>query len=253
VVIPDGIKGTDYKEIPINQAHCKTAKIAAAVASADVVISMNHFKGHEFACIGGCLKNLGMGSGSVGGKLEMHSDSKPFIERENCTGCQQCVSNCAHDAVHIGDDQIAVIDYSTCVGCGQCVAVCRYDAAQSQWDTKSLQEKIAEYALAVVKDKPAFHINFLLDISPSCDCRSNNDMPIVPNIGILASTDPVAIDKASVDLVNKAPVIATSILGGQVSEDKFCTLHPHTNWRSGLDYAEKIGLGSQQYEIVMVD
>jgi len=253
VVIADGMKGTDYKEILINQKHCKTAKIASAIASADVVISLNHFKGHEFAGFGGCLKNLGMGSGSVGGKLEMHSDSKPLIDSDHCTGCNLCVSNCAHDAVHLGADNIAKIEYSKCVGCGQCVAVCRYDAAQVQWDAKSMQEKIAEYAFAVVKDKPAFHINFLLDISPNCDCFPNNDMPIVPNIGILASSDPVAIDKASVDLVNKSVPLEASAFGKQKSDDKFSAIYPHTDWRLGLHHAEKIGLGSQQYEMVEVE
>jgi uncharacterized Fe-S center protein len=132
------------------------------------------------------------------------------------------------------------------------VAVCQYDAVQVQWEAANMQEKIAEYAFAVLKDKPAFHINFLMDISPNCDCWNANDIPIVPNIGILASSDPVAIDKASVDLVNKAPVNKNSVLEANQTNgnDKFMTIHPHTDWRICLDYAEKIGLGSQDYELV---
>jgi len=254
VVIADGLKGTDCREIEIGLNHCKIAKIGAAIADADVIISMNHFKGHEFACIGGCLKNLGMGSGSVGGKLEMHSNSKPLINAENCTACKICERNCAHDAIHIcgNGKKLAVIDYDKCVGCGQCVAVCQYDGAQVQWEAANMQEKIAEYAYAVLKDKPAFHINFLMDISPNCDCWNANDVPIVPNIGILASSDPVAIDRASIDLVNKAPVNKNSVLETiQINgNDKFMSVHPHTDWRISLNYAEKIGLGSQEYELV---
>jgi hypothetical protein len=253
VVIADGLKGTDYREVEIGLNHCKTAKIGAAIANADVVISMNHFKGHEFACIGGCLKNIGMGSGSVGGKLEMHSNSKPAMNSENCTACRICEKNCAHDAIHVINKK-AVINYENCVGCGQCVAVCQYDAVQVEWEATNMQEKIAEYAFAAVKDKPAFHVNFLMDISPNCDCWNANDVPIVPNIGILASSDPVAIDKASIDLVNTAPVNINSALDENLKngEDKFRALHPQTDWKICLDYAEKIGLGSQVYELIKV-
>lgn len=253
VVIADGLKGTDYREIEINLQHCKTAKIGSAIANADVLISMNHFKGHEMAGFGGCLKNIGMGSGSVGGKMEMHSNSKPIIMEENCTSCKICEKNCAHDAVHVTKNKVAEIDYDKCVGCGQCVAVCQYDAAQVRWEAAKTQEKIAEYSMAVLKDKPAFHINFLMDISPNCDCWNFNDMPIVPNIGIAASFDPVAIDKASVDMVNEAQVNQKSIIEHNHSNDKFKAVFPNTDWRICLDYAEKIGLGTQQYELVTID
>lgn len=134
------------------------------------------------------------------------------------------------------------------------MAVCQYDAVQVQWEAANMQEKIAEYAFAAIKDKPSFHINFLMDISPNCDCWNVNDIPIVPNIGIIASFDPVAIDKASIDLVNKAPINKNSVLAASQNngEDKFRALHPQTDWRICLDYAEKIGLGSQEYELVNV-
>lgn len=203
VIIADGLKGTDYKEIEINQTHVKKAKIGAAIANADIIISMNHFKGHEMTGFGGALKNLGMGSGSVGGKLEMHSDAQPAISKEKCVVCGICFRNCAHGAINKGADNKAEIDYSKCVGCGQCVAVCQYEAAHAQGNSAHLQEKIAEYAYAVVKDKPTFHLNFIMNVSPDCDCWGHNDAAVVPDLGILASFDPVALDVASADMVNK--------------------------------------------------
>jgi uncharacterized protein len=252
VIIADGIKGLDYVEVEINQKNCKSAKIGAAIANADIIISINHFKGHEAAGFGGCLKNIGMGSGSIGGKLEMHSDSQPIIVEENCTACKICEKNCAHDAIHvIKDKKVAVIDYNKCIGCGQCVAVCQYDSAQVKWNSRTMLEKIAEYTLAATKDKPSFHINFVMDISPNCDCWNFNDVPIAPNIGILASTDPVAIDQASVDLVNKAPVNKGCVIDGHDHiDDKFTAIFPNTNWKAGLEYAESIGLGSREYELI---
>ncbi len=252
VLIADGLKGTDYKEIPINLKHCKTAKIGAAIANADVIISVNHFKGHEMAGFGGALKNIGMGSGSIGGKLEMHCDSQPFIVEEDCTGCEVCVNNCAHDAIHLNEENKAEIDDNICTGCGQCVAVCQYGAAQPRFGGKAMQEKMMEYAKAVLIDKPAFHINFLMNVSPNCDCWGYNDSPIIPDIGILASSDPVALDKACADLVNKAPINSNSIIGNHKDSqaDRFGLVFPTIDWKIGINYAEQIGLGSQQYELI---
>ena len=257
VIIADGLKGTDFQEIPLGLKHCETAKIGSVIADADIVISLNHFKGHEMTCFGGALKNLGMGCGSRGGKLQMHSNSKPYIDEENCIGCRMCEKNCAQEAISMNDERKAVIDYDLCVGCGQCVAVCDYNAARAKWNESSefCTEKIAEYALAVVKDKPSFHVNFVMDISPDCDCWSLNDLPIAADVGILASMDPVAIDRASVDLVNAAPVIPGSRLDETnytAGEDKFRAIHPDTDWRPGLLHAEAINLGSQEYELITV-
>jgi uncharacterized Fe-S center protein len=253
IIIADGLKGNNYREIEINMKNCKTAKIGTAIADADIIISFNHFKGHEMTGFGGAIKNLGMGSGSVGGKLFMHSDSQPYIERQNCTGCGVCVENCQYSAISLDNQNIAVINYQICTGCGQCISVCRFDAPQARLNAINLQEKIAEYAYAVIKSKPSFHINFITDVSPNCDCWNFNDAPVVPNIGILASSDPVAIDRASVDMVNNAPVLQNCTIADKVNvKDKFSAIHPNTNWQHGLDYAEKIGLGSQKYELVVI-
>lgn len=263
ILIADGLKGTDYREVEVNLKHCKTAKIGTAIADADIIISMNHFKGHEMTGFGGALKNLGMGSGSRGGKLEMHSASKPKIDESNCTGCRQCIKNCAQDAIDLNEAKRAVIDYDKCVGCGQCVAICQFNAAQVIWNeaADTANEKIAEYSYAVLKDKPNFHINFIMNVSPNCDCWDSNDVPIVPDLGIMASFDPVALDKASIDMVNEAPVAKGSLLEERVcecqehnhnSEDKINHIHPNTDWRVSLNYAEEIGLGKQDYELIVV-
>ena len=259
VIIADGLKSVDYREINIDCEYCKTAKIGAAIADADIVISMTHFKGHEQTGFGGALKNLGMGSASAAGKMEMHSSSQPVIVKNKCTSCGQCVKYCASYAIALDQDKKAEIDYSKCVGCGQCVAVCQFNSAQAVWDSSSdiTCRKVAEYSLAVVKDKPNFHVSFIMDVSPECDCWGHNDMAITPNIGIAASFDPVALDKACVDMVNKAPTIATSCLGKHrhddlQGKDKFDAIHPNTHWQVGLEHAEKIGLGQREYELIMV-
>ena len=261
IIIGDGLKGTDCREIPLNGEYCAAPKIGTAIADADIIISMNHFKGHEQAGFGGALKNLGMGCASVAGKLELHSASQPKIDTGSCIGCNICVKHCAHDAVHLNAGRKAEIDYAKCVGCGQCVALCQYDGAiMGDEDTSErLNYKIAEYSLAVVKDKPNFHISFIMNVSPECDCWNHNDAAIVPDLGILASTDPVALDKACADMVIQAPILHT---GNRLSaghehddlcgHDKFHMMHPDTDWLAGLRHAEKIGLGNMQYELVKI-
>ncbi len=257
VIIADGLKGTEYRELSINSEICKTAKIGAAIADADVIVSLSHFKGHEQAGFGGALKNIGMGAASRAGKMDLHSSSKPIIVTAHCVGCRQCVKDCNYGAVTLNDNKRAVINYDTCVGCGQCIAVCRYDAAQPVWDNASdiMNKKVAEYTKAILQDKPHFHISLIVDVSPECDCWGHNDVPLVANIGMAASFDPVALDKACADLVMAAPAINGSVINKDGrhelrGEDKFHHAHPNTDWRVGLEHAEKIGLGKMDYELV---
>ena len=270
VIIADGLKGTDYKEVPSGGKLCPSPKIGAAIADADIIISMNHFKGHEQAGFGGALKNLGMGSASVGGKLELHSASQPMIDAENCIGCRICEKYCRHDAVKVVDKK-AVIGYDKCVGCGQCVAVCQKSAAVvKDYETSDvLNSKIAEYAYAVVNGKPSFHISFIMNVSPNCDCWNHNDAALVPDIGIAASFDPVALDCACADLVIAAPSLKGNAISDKDSahahgeecgcghhhhkgDDKFRIVHPDTNWKAGVEYGEQIGLGNRSYELINV-
>ena len=260
VIIADGVRGTDHREIAVNLELTKSAKIGSAIADADIIISMNHFKGHELTGFGGALKNLGMGCASVGGKLYLHSGSSPQIYEKNCTGCRMCEKYCAHVAIKVGKDRIAHIDYEKCVGCGQCVAVCQYDSARVIWkqSSETACKRVSEYALASVKDKPSFHINFIIDVSPDCDCWDANDYPLVPDIGIAASFDPVALDKACADMVVAAPALAGSIIRESDNhedlrdKDKFRISHPDTYWQAGIEHAEKIGLGTTGYELINV-
>jgi uncharacterized Fe-S center protein len=255
VIIGDGLTGTDAKEIVINQEFVQTAKIGTVIADADVLISINHFKGHEQTGFGGALKNIGMGCGSRKGKMEMHAASKPFIEMEKCVACGMCIKNCPEKAIQYNKQRKAVIDYDKCIGCGQCVASCHYGAARAKYDQsiEVLNKKIAEYTLAVLKDKQHFHISFLMNISPDCDCWDVNDQAIVPDIGIAASFDPVALDRACVDMVNAAPTIPNSRITDRSEyihgQDKFIHVHPDIHWKDCLAHAEKINVGTQDYSL----
>lgn len=265
VIIADGLKGIDYKEVPSGGKYCPAPKIGAAIADADIIISISHFKGHEQSGFGGTLKNLGMGSASVGGKLELHSSSQPCIDLEHCVGCGMCVKYCRHGAMSVKDRK-AVIDYDKCIGCGQCVAVCQCSGAVIKDNDSSdlLNRKIAEYAYAVVNGKPAFHVSFIMNVSPNCDCWGYNDAALVPDIGIAASFDPVALDCACADLVKAAPVLGGNIIEDRHhkheegctchhrGEDKFRLVHPDTDWEAGVEHGEAIGLGNRSYTLVKV-
>ncbi len=258
-IIADGLRGTDERLIPVGGGeYVKEAKIGAAVAEADVLISLTHFKGHIAAGFGGVLKNLGMGCGSKHGKMEMHSHGTPAIDEALCIGCGMCVKNCVNDGVHLVNGK-AVIDPSHCLGCGHCFAFCPKGAVECQWDEAStaLNCKIAEYSKAAIGGKPAFHISLVMDVSPLCDCDPGNDVPVVPDVGIFAGFDPVAVDQACVDAVNAQPVLENSFAGkrlaqGKKDPDVFHLMHPDTDWEAGLDHAVKIGLGTREYELVRI-
>lgn len=260
VIIADGLKGTDEVIISIPEGeYCKEALIASGIAKADVLVSMTHFKGHEQTGFGGALKNIGMGCASIAGKLHLHSDSQPVIERANCTGCRQCVINCRHSAVILDAEKIAVINYDLCVGCGQCVAVCQYDAARAGTSSSAqgLTAKIVEYAWAVLQGKAHFHVSFIMDVSPLCDCWGMNDIPIIPDIGMLASFDPLALDQACFDLVKKSPAMPGSVVNPEgtdphTGEDKFLCVHPRTDGVYGLAHAQKMGIGSRSYTLIEI-
>ena len=257
VIIADGLKGTDEALIPVEGGeYVKEAKIGQAVMDADVFISLAHFKGHEATGFGGTLKNIGMGCGSRAGKMEQHSAGKPHVNQENCIGCRQCTKICAHDAITITDRK-ASIDHNKCVGCGRCIGVCPRDAVEPASDESNdiLNKKIAEYTKAVVQGRPCFYINMVIDVSPYCDCHAENDAAIVPDVGFFASFDPVALDMACADAVNRQPVISNSILGDHqhIHEgDHFHKVSPDTDWIVAIEHAEKLGLGTREYEIVEV-
>lgn len=256
VIIGDGLKGTDEVLVPVDGEYIKEAKIGRAVMDADVFISLNHFKGHEMTGFGGALKNIGMGCGSRAGKMEMHSEGKPYVNQENCVGCGMCTRVCAHQGVTVTDKK-AFIDHEKCAGCGRCIGVCPKDAIEPSFGKSNdvLNCKMAEYSKAVLQGRPHFHISIVCDVSPNCDCHAENDIPIIPDVGMFASFDPVALDMACVDACNRQPVIAGSVIGscgGKEGHDHFHIAHPDTNWRSCVEHAQKIGLGTMEYELIEI-
>ncbi|MHC6203380.1 DUF362 domain-containing protein [Breznakiellaceae bacterium SP9] len=262
-IIADGLKGTDEVDVPVpGGEYCKVAHIGRAVMDADIVVSLSHFKGHENTGWGGALKNIGMGCGSRAGKMAMHNDGKPEVNQEACVGCKACSKNCNHQAISFGAAKKAGIDHTLCVGCGRCIGACNYNAVFNPNSSSNdvLNYKIAEYTKAVVSGRPNFHITVVNQVSPYCDCHGESDAAIIPDIGIFAGFDPVALDKACADAVNSAPAVLTSILGDRERThkdanghaDHITDVHPTTNWRSQITHAEKIGLGTGDYELIEI-
>ena len=254
LIIADGLRGQSETAEKVNGKHFQTVYIGTEIANADALISVAHFKGHELTGFGGALKNIGMGSASRRGKLAQHAMVAPKIIKKKCIGCGECVVHCAAGAIMLVEDK-AKIDSKTCVGCGQCILVCPSQAPAIQWNSSmvTFQEKMVEYAAGVLhkKKNKLLFLNFLTDISPACDCVPLSDAPIVKNIGVLAGTDPVALDQASADLVNNEPALAgtclkTNCLAGG---DKFRGLYPEIDWQIQLDYAQQLGLGSRSYRL----
>ncbi|MBF0235523.1 MAG: DUF362 domain-containing protein, partial [Desulfamplus sp.] len=286
IIIADGLRGKSEIAVEVNQKHCKEVYIGSEIVSADALISVAHVKGHELSGFGGALKNIGMGCASRKGKLEQHSNVSPKIKKKTCIGCGNCAehcpgnaisleaissepSSCAPDSLNIIDphpdgketpagkkrSKKASIDPDLCIGCGECILRCPTASVSIQWNQTIpvFLEKMMEYTLGVLQNKQgkSFFINFIMDISPACDCMPYNDSPIVRDIGVLASKDPVAIDQASVDLINAEAALSSGCLKTNIlpGEDKFRGLYPEVNWERQLEYAEEIGLGSRKYHL----
>ena len=261
IIIGDGLKGTDDIEVPVKGGeYVKNAKIGRAIMDADVFISLTHFKGHEMTGFGGAIKNIGMGCGSRAGKTEQHSSGKPYIKSEKCRGCRLCMRECANEGlVFDAETKKMGINLEKCVGCGRCLGACNFDAIRFKNNnaSKVLNCRMAEYTKAVVDGRPCFHISLIVDVSPNCDCHSENDAPILPNVGMFASTDPLALDKACVDACLRQKPLPGSQLADNMAKSDFCDHHDHfknsrpeSEWRSCIEHAEKIGLGTTEYELI---
>ena len=255
IIIADGLMGKSETKVSSGQKNCKYVYIGSEVISANSLVSVAHFKGHELSGFGGTLKNLGMGCASRRGKLDMHSNVSPKIKRKTCIGCAECEKHCPARAISLEEEK-AYIDKDKCIGCGECIVRCPTQSVNINWNQTIpvFLEKMMEYSLGVLKtkEKKAFFINFITDISPKCDCLSYCESPIVNNVGILASTDPVAIDQASADLVNQQNGLPGTALQTNLApgEDKFRGLYPSVDWEHQLDYAQKIGLGTRAYKLI---
>lgn len=253
VIIADGLRGETGVKVAIDGEHFKEVTIGREIVNADAIVVLTHFKCHELTGFGGALKNTGMGCAAREGKLAQHSNSAPMVYPSGCTGCGECAASCPADAIDIGS--VASIKPSRCIGCGFCIAVCPEGTIRIQWDetTTKLQEKMVEYAKGALKGKEdkAVFMTFITHISPECDCYDHNDVPIVPDVGILVSTDPVAIDQAAADLVNGQQGFAESAMttGHEPGGDKFRGVHPAVDWTVQLSAGQKAGIGSRSYKL----
>lgn len=260
IIIADGLRGKDYVEVSIDGKYFKKVKIASAAYHADSLLSVAHVKGHGLFGFGGAIKNIGMGLGARSGKQMMHADIKPDIITKKCVGCGLCVKWCPTSSLSLAEPEdrdvpLSVLNAATCIGCGECVVTCPHEAIKISWSgaPQSVQEKTVEFAWAIANDKQGKlgALNFLMDISPDCDCLSRSDASIVPDIGILASDDIVAIDRASIDLINKESSLPNTVIPeNRLSErDKFNVVHG-VDWTHQFVYAESIGLGKTKYDLI---
>ncbi|MEY8430767.1 DUF362 domain-containing protein [Lachnospiraceae bacterium 48-42] len=263
ILIGDGLKGTDDVEVPVEGGeYIEKAKIGHAIMDADVFISLTHFKGHEMTGFGGTIKNIGMGCGSRAGKKEQHNNGKPTINPQACRGCRLCMRECASDGLVFDQEaRKMTVDTEHCAGCGRCIGACNFDAIsfEDSAATKVLNCRMAEYTKAVLYGRPNFHISLIVDVSPNCDCHAENDAPILPDIGMFASFDPLALDQACADACLKAEPLPNSQLTDNMEREDFCDCHDHfenttvnSEYKTCLAHAEKIGLGSREYEIITV-
>ncbi len=263
ILIGDGLKGTDDIAVPVEGGeYVKEARIGRAVMDADILISLTHFKGHESTGFGGTIKNIGMGCGSRAGKADQHSNGKPHIVDEQCRGCRKCQKECANNGLIFDARRRKMhVDQENCVGCSRCLGACNFDAIEFNDSNANavLNCKMAEYTKAVISGRPNFHISLVVDVSPNCDCHGENDVPILPDIGMFASFDPLALDQACVDACLAAKPMPHSQLTDHMEapdfvdhHDHFSNSNPESEWRSCLDHAEKIGLGNREYELIIV-
>jgi len=256
IVIADGIRGQYFYEIEVNLKHFKKVKIGGAIIDSDYLIVLTHFKGYMSAGFGGSIKNVAMGCASRAGKQMQHADFKPPFVYEKCIGCGKCRDHCPENAIEIVDKK-AKFDYSKCIGCGECVTVCPTGAIKTSWGSSSeiLEEKMVEYAYGVKKffeDRISF-FNFVMDVSPDCDCVPWHDANIIPDIGLFGSKDIVSVDQASFDAVKGVEALKVHSLDYKTleNEDKFLYIHNISGLKQ-LEYGEEIGLGERKYNIVEI-
>ncbi len=233
IIIADGEMGEAVHEVEINKEYFEKVKIGAAYNNFEQVVVMSHFKGHGLAGFGGALKQLAMGFASRSGKMAQHSRMVPKVTADKCTSCGICVNKCDVDAITI--NTAAEINADKCIGCAGCIAVCPVGAIRNDWGALNFREKITEYAYGAQLDKRHLYITFMMNITKDCDCIGEAMHPIAKNFGVLASTDPVALDTACLDL-----------LQGEENVDLF------ESGRESIAHAGHIHFGSSKYELIQL-
>ena len=255
-IIADGLFGKNVVQVKIEKKHFDSVSIAGDIALSDSMIVMSHFKGHIVSGFGGAIKNLAMGCAPPAGKRAQHN-ARPFTITDRCSGCGTCAEVCPKKAITI-EKKKSLIDREACIGCFECMHVCPDHAIDIDWETEIpvFTERMVEYAYGAVKAKKGKvgFMNFLIRITPDCDCFPFSDTPIVPDIGILASKDPVAIDAASFDLVNQQIGFTDSLLTGHHHKggDKFRGVHEQTDGYRQVRYADEIGIGNRAYDLIKI-
>lgn len=258
LIMSDGLRGHSSQRVKVPGDLLNEVDIGLEIIEADALIVLSHFKCHELTGFGGAIKNLAMGCSSREGKLEQHSTLAPTISENHCTSCGACLKACAHEAINLSSGK-AVLDAERCTGCGRCITACEPQAIRIQWNEESalVMKKMAEYSLGAItgKEKKTLFVNFITQVSPSCDCYGHSDAPIVADIGILASTDPVALDQACADLVNQAHGLPGTAMktGHDPGCDKFRGVYPQIDWEVQLEHGEKVGLGQRAYALVRLE
>ncbi|NLY40981.1 MAG: DUF362 domain-containing protein [Desulfovibrionales bacterium] len=258
VLIADGLKSGNERTISCPGKHFDVAYVAGDIVDADIMVTVSHFKGHDLAGFGGALKNVGMGCATRRGKMQQHCGLGPTLHPAHCTGCGNCVAVCNHNALALDESRRITIDRSACVGCAACFLVCTSRGLEIDWrvDVITFLERMAEYTAAILlsRSRPTLHIAYIQHVSPGCDCTGYSDAPICPDLGVLASWDPVALDQACLDLVNQAQPLHPSALPADIcaGQDKFEAIHGHVRGAYLLEYAESLGLGHRQYNLQMI-
>ena len=264
VIIADGLNSNNEVSVPFPGRHIREAHLAGDILAADSLLTLSHFKGHELTGIGGCLKNLAMGCATRRGKMHQHGCLAPMVHAERCKGCGSCVEICATGALRLvpkdmKPEGLIRLNPELCIGCGACLHACREKCFAVDWktDMTAFAERMMEYAAALLRtmqssSRPSLacvHVNFLIQVTPQCDCTGYSDKPVCPDVGLLASRDPVALDQASLDLVNQAQPLVPSHLPPDIrpGADKFRAMHPHAPEDYGLGYAESLGIGTRNY------
>ncbi len=260
LIVADGLFGRDSRKVDLPGSSVGDAKIASAIIEADAMIVCSHVKGHMLFGYGGALKNLGMGCATPAGKQVLHSDLLPCVDPELCKGDAICASKCPESCIDMvprnpsrpKGKKVALIDKENCIGCGECTSACPHGAIPINWKTsaEAIQRKTSEYAYAAVRDKPerVGYLNFIIQVTPDCDCCDWNDSAFVPDVGFAASLDPVALDSASIDLVAKTPPSPLSKAAG-CQGDPWLAVYD-VDYRRILAFAQEIGLGQSDYELV---